>query len=330
MTIVSGMMDVMGRVFGMLLLVVCGCNQVLGIDDVTAAQDPLRDSDGDGKPDIEDNCPLVANPDQLDSDGDNRGDACDAVCSATDVDTDADGTPDSCDLCPAFPTMRQHDEDRDGLGDECDNCPATANAGQEHAADTDDLGDACDPFTKQTPQGTLVFDGFVDSYDPVKWTTDGTWSAAPGGDAVVSAAGLTPEKGLQGTASIGMSDHDWYVETAFTIPPGLGQGERAGVGVWNRGGTFEVTCQVMCKPDCVLFLQRGTDSTKGNDAIAPGTYVLRVTGTGNGTVSPSFACEVVGGERISLSSMLAGPAVEGVPAIFATTPIEFMYVHAVR
>ena len=36
------------------------------------------DQDADGVPDEQDNCPDVANPDQLDSDGDGRGDACDA------------------------------------------------------------------------------------------------------------------------------------------------------------------------------------------------------------------------------------------------------------
>jgi hypothetical protein len=37
----------------------------------------IADSDGDGIADEADNCPAVDNPDQLDSDGDERGDACD-------------------------------------------------------------------------------------------------------------------------------------------------------------------------------------------------------------------------------------------------------------
>jgi len=40
-------------------------------------QPPAPDSDGDGVPDAQDNCPNTPNPDQTDSDGDGIGDACD-------------------------------------------------------------------------------------------------------------------------------------------------------------------------------------------------------------------------------------------------------------
>lgn len=39
------------------------------------------DSDGDGVPNLVDNCPLVANPDQEDSDGDGVGDACSGLAN---------------------------------------------------------------------------------------------------------------------------------------------------------------------------------------------------------------------------------------------------------
>jgi len=52
-----------------------------------------RDDDNDGIPDDRDNCRLVPNPDQKDSDGDGRGDACKD-------DFDHDNVPDIDDICP--------------------------------------------------------------------------------------------------------------------------------------------------------------------------------------------------------------------------------------
>ena len=58
------------------------------------------DIDGDEIPNAEDNCPNMANPDQLDSDGDTIGDA--------------------CDNCPNTPNKNQVDYNGNGIGDACD------------------------------------------------------------------------------------------------------------------------------------------------------------------------------------------------------------------
>jgi hypothetical protein len=69
------------------------------------------DIDGDGFNNTDDNCPLVANPGQKDTNDDGVGDACDL---------DGDGIRDDADNCPDTPNPDQSDIDDDGIGDVCD------------------------------------------------------------------------------------------------------------------------------------------------------------------------------------------------------------------
>ena len=75
----------------------------------TAVGFTAPDGDSDGIPNTLDNCPVDANPSQLDTDGDGDGDACD-------TDDDNDALPDGSDGCPALA------EDFDGFQD-ADGCP---------------------------------------------------------------------------------------------------------------------------------------------------------------------------------------------------------------
>ena len=89
---------------------------VIGNCDVGSVefQPVALDTDNDGFPDDDDNCPAVSNPSQSNdvSPGDGIGDAC-------------------------------SDFDADGLNDDLDNCPVIANANQENL-DNDFFGDICD------------------------------------------------------------------------------------------------------------------------------------------------------------------------------------------
>ncbi len=101
-------------------------------NDPTEQKDTDRDLVGDHR----DNCPVVANSDQANFDGDAMGDACDP-------DMDNDGVVNEADAYPLDPNRSRPDADGDGLNDGVDNCPAVPNADQADL-DRDGLGDACD------------------------------------------------------------------------------------------------------------------------------------------------------------------------------------------
>jgi hypothetical protein len=70
------------------------------------------DDDKDGIVNADDNCPLVANKDQMDIDTNKKGDACE--------DFDFDGIMNDKDNCRDIANPRQQDEDSDGKGDHYD------------------------------------------------------------------------------------------------------------------------------------------------------------------------------------------------------------------
>jgi hypothetical protein len=72
------------------------------------------DTDGDGIPNVYDNCPTVANPDQSDLDQDGVGDACD-------IDMDSDGFPFATDCDDSNPAVNPASPEAcDGLDNDCD------------------------------------------------------------------------------------------------------------------------------------------------------------------------------------------------------------------
>lgn len=116
------------------LFLILACTLLMACGSGGDESAPLPDADNDTIPDARDNCIQVANPDQLNADGDSAGDACDTFPEDPteisdndndgegdnkDTDDDNDGTPDVDDAFP-FDRTEQADIDEDGIGDNKD------------------------------------------------------------------------------------------------------------------------------------------------------------------------------------------------------------------
>lgn len=82
---------------------------------------PNADTDLDRVPDATDNCPLIYNPAQTDSNNNGIGDVCETeTIPLASGDVDEDGVPDTADNCPTTRNSDQLDANQNGVGDVCD------------------------------------------------------------------------------------------------------------------------------------------------------------------------------------------------------------------
>jgi probable HAF family extracellular repeat protein len=129
---------------------------------------PPPDSDKDGVTDDEDNCPDDPNPDQVDTDADGVGDACEEA-----IDSDGDGVADAEDNCPEVANTDQVDGDSDGVGDACDP-PKVVSTSQATIATTANVtatfSEAMDAVTTDGDPSTIT----GTTFKLVKLNADGT------------------------------------------------------------------------------------------------------------------------------------------------------------
>jgi len=128
-------------------------------------QPPGTDTDGDGHIDSKDNCPLTWNLNQLDSNGNGIGDACDksvaggsgsgtgntgggGATGGTDPDEDGDGVPNALDNCPTVANADQADSNGNGVGDACEPLPP----GPSEPPPASGSGQPTDTGTTSTPR----------------------------------------------------------------------------------------------------------------------------------------------------------------------------------
>ena len=154
--------------FFVLALTACGSSDSKS-PDVPDVPD-VPDMDGDTIADSADNCPEVANTNQLDTDDDGAGDACDTTPNG---DTDLDTIDNLADNCPVTANTDQSDTDSDNVGDACD-----------ADIDGDTLANAVDPDPLNS-ESKYHFDFF---YNQLSSVTE-AFKAAVVGETVTQADG---------------------------------------------------------------------------------------------------------------------------------------------
>lgn len=220
-----------------LIAVIAGCVPVYGLDETAHIPD---DADRDLITDPDDNCPSIANRDQLDDDDDGFGDACDG--------------------CRGVPNVSQHDEDADLLPDDCDPCPGVEDFHFDD--DLDGIGNACDidPMRGNT---RALFEPFVDLGD--RWQPGAVAWTLVDGDAVAPTATLgTGDLGL--ATAYRLEGAQWQLTLGLLGTENLRAGERIGLALRDTDGALVAECMIWCTPTACTI---GVAGPRVTTAYAP-------------------------------------------------------------
>jgi hypothetical protein len=219
------------------------CNEVFELDP-TISVDPVGDVDQDGTPDDVDNCPTLAN-DQMNSDGDAFGNA--------------------CDRCPQVSTTTTHDEDGDSVGDECDVCPGFEDLGAD--TDGDAVGDGCDPHPAEKDR-RVVFEPFL--VTPSGWLPGAvSWSVSE--DTLAPDAELAADDTGMRTAITTGTGH-WATVSSFFARSRWQATDR--FGLVATGPTQMISCIVSCSASNCVGAQRVNGVTALGYAVLPRPSML--------------------------------------------------------
>ncbi len=260
---------------------------------VRGLADPNADTDGDGVPDVSDNCPATANSSQSDSDGDGIGNACDSADDGA-ADTDGDGLTNAEEVViGTSPT--NPDTDGDGFNDLTDAFPLDP---------TRSTADDTPPAITADVTGTLGDNGWYTSDVGVAWTvTDGE-------SAVTSTTGCDPSTVTTDTngASItcsatstgGSASQSVTVKRDATAPV---VGFAGNAGSYTVDQTIAITCSAS---DAMSDLASSACPGASGDAytFGTGTHTLSASATDNAgnsaSASATFTVSVTSGSLCAL------------------------------
>ena len=219
---------------------------------LSAEVNVVADGDGDGIADVSDNCADTANSNQVDTDSDSSGDACDfdddgdgvadssdafpldlnetkdtdsdGLGNNADTDDDGDGVLDANDAYPLISLNGLMDTDLDGLPNECDSDCLDTGMTADADDDGDGVNDAEDAFTlDSSEQIDTDGDGIGDNADPYPEFSDHTLDSDSDGmpDAWEARYGLDPNDPSDASSdqdNDGVSAYNEFI--AGTIPSG--------------------------------------------------------------------------------------------------------------